>query len=126
MRIKQKPINLLLGTIAALVFSAHLAGAATLRIGMTTDPDTLDPAESGSFIALQVTGAMCDKLIDIDPDLNYVPMLATQWTWSDDRRALTLKLRPGVVFQDGEPFDAEAVKWNIIRYQTSPRSKRIS
>jgi peptide/nickel transport system substrate-binding protein len=69
---------------------------------------------------------MCDKLLDVDPDLNYVPMLATQWTWSDDRRALTLKLRPGVVFQDGEPFDAEAVKWNIIRYQTSPRSKRIS
>jgi peptide/nickel transport system substrate-binding protein len=126
MKTKLKPLNLLLGAIAALVFSAHLAGAATLRIGMTTDPDTLDPAESGSFIALQVTGAMCDKLLDVDPDLNYVPMLATQWTWSDDRRALTLKLRPRVVFQDGEPFDAEAVKWNIIRYQTSPRSKRIS
>jgi peptide/nickel transport system substrate-binding protein len=126
MQAKLKPINLILGTVAAFVFSAHLAGAATLRIGMTTDPDTLDPAESGSFIALQVTGAMCDKLIDIDPDLDYVPMLATQWTWSDDRRALTLKLRPGVVFQDGEPFDAEAVKWNIIRYQTSPRSKRVS
>jgi peptide/nickel transport system substrate-binding protein len=126
MKAKLNPINLIVSTIAAFVFSAHLAGAATLRIGMTTDPDTLDPAESGSFIALQVTGAMCDKLIDIDPDLNYVPMLATQWAWSDDRRALTLKLRPGVVFQDGEPFDAEAVKWNIIRYQTSPRSKRIS
>jgi peptide/nickel transport system substrate-binding protein len=126
MKTKLKPINLLLGTIAALVFSANLAGAATLRIGMTSDPDTLDPAESGSFIALQVTAAMCDKLIDINPDLNYVPMLATQWIWSDDRRALTLKLRPSVVFQDGEPFDAEAVKWNIIRYQTSPRSKRIS
>jgi peptide/nickel transport system substrate-binding protein len=126
MRTKLKPINLLVGTMAALVFSAQLAWAATLRIGMTSDPDTLDPAASGSFIALQVTSAMCDKLIDVDPDLNYVPMLATHWDWSDDRRALTLKLRPGVVFQDGEPLDAEAVKWNIIRYQTSPRSKRIS
>jgi peptide/nickel transport system substrate-binding protein len=126
MKPKSRPIHLLLATIAALILGAHLAGATTLRIGMAADPDTLDPAESGSFNALQVTSAMCDKLVDIDPDLNYVPMLATQWTWSDDHRSLTLKLRPGVVFQDGEKFDADAVKWNITRYQTEPRSKRKS
>jgi peptide/nickel transport system substrate-binding protein len=126
MRIGRKSAGLVLGMIVALALGAPAGRAATLRIGMMNDPDTLDPAESGSFISLQITGAMCDKLIDIDPDLNYVPMLATQWSWSADRRALTLKLRPGVVFQDGEAFDADAVKWNIERYQTSPRSKRIS
>ena len=123
---KQRPIVWLIGMLAAFVFSSHLASATTLRIGMTSDPDTLDPAGSGSFISLQITGAMCDKLIDTDPDLNYVPMLATEWHWSDDNRALTVKLRPGVVFQDGEKFDAEAVKWNFNRYQTSPQSKRVS
>jgi peptide/nickel transport system substrate-binding protein len=126
MKTALKPIALALGAFAALAFVPPPAGAATLRIGMAADVDTLDPAISGSFISLQITGAMCDKLIDTDPQLNYVPRLATSWQWSDDRRALTVKLRPGVVFQDGEPFDAEAVKWNFNRYQTSPQSKRIT
>jgi peptide/nickel transport system substrate-binding protein len=126
MKTALKPIALVLGVLAAHAFVPPAAGAATLRVGMAADVDTLDPAISGSFISLQITGAMCDKLVDIDPQLNYVPRLATSWQWSDDRRALTVKLRPGVVFQDGEPFDAEAVKWNFNRYQTSPQSKRIT
>jgi peptide/nickel transport system substrate-binding protein len=123
---KLKPIALLAGVLAALACSPHPAGAATLRIGMSGDPDTLDPAASGSFISLEITGAMCDRLIDTDAKLNYVPMLASSWQWSDDHRALTVKLRPGLVFQNGEPLDAEAVKWNFNRYQTSPQSKRIT
>ena len=119
---------MLLRTAGALwlAMAVITANATTLRIGMVSDPDTLDPAGSGSFVSLKITSAICDKLIDIDPDLNYVPVLATAWQWSDDRRALTLKLRPGLKFQNGEIFDAAAVKWNITRYQTSPRSKRIS
>jgi peptide/nickel transport system substrate-binding protein len=112
--------------LAVLALGAELASAATLRIGMADDPDTLDPAASGSFIALQITGAMCDKLIDIGPQLDYVPGLATEWQWSPDNRALTIKLREDAVFQNGEPFDAEAVKWNIDRYRTSPMSKRVA
>jgi peptide/nickel transport system substrate-binding protein len=114
------------GVVAALALSTQLAAAATLRIGMADDPDTLDPAVSGSFISLQITSAMCDKLIDIGPQLDYVPGLATEWRWSPDNQALTVKLREDAVFQNGEPFDAEAVKWNINRYQTSPMSKRIA
>ena len=68
-------VRLILGVIAALVLGAQAGGAATLRIGMMSDPDTLDPAESGSFISLQITGAMCDKLIDIDP--------GTSTSWAD-------------------------------------------
>jgi peptide/nickel transport system substrate-binding protein len=108
------------------VLATQLAAAATLRVGMADDPDTLDPAASGSFISLQITGAMCDKLIDIGPRLDYVPVLATEWQWSPDNRALTMKLREDAVFQNGEPFDAEAVKWNIDRYRTSPMSKRVA
>src|SRR3546814_15879105 len=43
---------------------------------------------------------------------------------SDLNKALTLKLRPGVTFQDGEKFDAEAVKFNIERYKTMQGSQR--
>ncbi len=53
--------------------------------------------------------AVCDKLIDTDAKNDFVPQLATAWTWSPDNLALTLTLRDGVRFQDGAPMDADAV-----------------
>jgi len=109
-----------------LALASPFAAAATLRIGMSDDPDTLDPAVSGSFISLQITSVMCDKLIETDPQLTPIPGLATAWHWSADDLALTLSLRTGAAFQNGEPFDAAAVKWNLDRYRSSPMSKRAS
>ena len=105
-----------------LTGGAHAAG--TLRYGLEQDPDVLDPARNGSYGDRVVFTAMCDQLIDIDAQLNYVPQLALSWDWSDDRLALTLRLRPGVVFQDGAPFDAEAVRLNLERYRSAPESLR--
>ncbi len=68
--------------------------------------------------------ALCDKLIDIDEKLNIVPQLATSWEWSADSKALTMKLRPGVTFHDGEKLDAAAVKFNLERHKTMPGSNR--
>jgi peptide/nickel transport system substrate-binding protein len=95
---------------AALLLLAVLpASAETLRIGMIGDPATLDPAQSASVTDRVAFAAVCDKLIDLDEKLAYVPQLATGWAWSDDRLALTMTLRDGVIFHDGEPFDAKAV-----------------
>ncbi len=69
---------------------------------------------------------MCDKLVDIDQKLNFVPQLATEWSYAADGKTLTMKLRPGVRFHDGEPFDAAAVKYNIERSKTLPDSVRKS
>ncbi len=63
-----------------------------------------------------VFAALCDKLVDIDAKLNIVPQLATSWSWTPDQKTLTMKLREGVKFQDGEPLDAEAVKFNLERH----------
>jgi peptide/nickel transport system substrate-binding protein len=109
---------------AGLLLGSSLAQASTLRIALNEDPDALDPASGVSFAGRVVFASLCDKLVDIDAQLNYLPQLATQWSWSSDSLTLTMKLRPGVTFQDGEPFDAEAVKYNIERYQTAPFSKR--
>ncbi len=100
--------------------------AATLRIGLQEDPDALDPARGGSFVGRVVMAAFCDKLIDVDEKLNFRPQLATAWSWSADNRALTLTLRAGVVFHDGEPMDAQAVKANLDRYRLAPESVRKS
>lgn len=116
-----------LRTIAAVVTAAMMAGpagAATLRVGMQDDPDALDPATSGTYMARFIFSAMCDKLVDIGPDLKVVPQLATGWEWSADSTSLTMTLREGVKFHDGTPFDAEAVRFNVERYKTMPESNR--
>lgn len=109
---------------ATPVVSSPVRASSTLRFALDFDFDTFDPARSGSYIERVVNTAMCDQLIDIDPQLNLVPQLATSWAWSDNNLALTLKLRPGVIFSDGAPFDAEAVRANIERYRTAPYSLR--
>jgi peptide/nickel transport system substrate-binding protein len=67
---------------------------------------------------------LCDKLFDIDEKLNIVPQLALSHATSEDGKTVTIKLRPGVKFQDGEPFDAEAVKFTLERHMTMPTSIR--
>ena len=114
-----------IGILAAgLALGASLADASTLKIALNEDPDALDPASGISFVGRVVFSSLCDKLVDLDTKANYVPQLATEWTWSSDNLTLTMKLRSGVKFHDGEPFDAEAVKYNIERYQTAEFSKR--
>ena len=105
--------------------AAHAQTApTTLRIGMQDEPDVLDPARGGTFAGRLVFAAACDKLIDTNPALEFVPQLATSWAWSADGLTLTLKLRPGVHFQDGTVMDAEAVRANLDRYRTAPNSVR--
>jgi peptide/nickel transport system substrate-binding protein len=112
---------------AAALGSSLLVGAAqaaTLRVGIQDDPDALDPAVSGTYTGRFVFAAMCDKLVDIAPDLSIVPQLAQSWQLSDDKKAVTFTLRRGVKFHDGTEFDAEAVKFNIERMLTMKDSRR--
>ena len=67
----------------ASVDGRRSAGSATLRIGLNEDPDALDPARGGSFVGRVVFAAVCDKLVDIDAENDFVPQLATSW---DGRR----------------------------------------
>ena len=53
-----------------------------------------------------------------------MPQLAQSYEWSADSKVLTLKIRPGVTFHDGEKLDAAAVKFNIERHKTMPGSNR--
>src|ERR1700761_797507 len=114
---------------AALALSATGAMAQTsqtIRIGLQDDIGSLDPARSVQLVDRIVFASLCNSLVDITPDLKIVPMLATSWTTSADGKTLTFKLRQGVKFQDGEPFNAAAVKANIDRAMTLPTSNRKS
>ncbi len=115
--------RLFLALIALALASPALAET-TLTIGLREDPDVLDPALGSAYVSRVVYAAMCDKLIDIDDKLNLVPQLATSWNYADPLH-LILHLRPGVLFQDGEKFDAESVKYNLNRDLTIKGSMRV-
>ena len=109
-------------TAAALAMSlvASAQAQTTLRIGLAEDPDMLDPSLARTYVGRIVFSAFCDKLFDIDEKLNIVPQLALSHETSADGKAVTIKLRPGVKFHDGEPFDAEAAKFSLDRHLTMP------
>src|SRR6476659_10150240 len=112
-------------SVVGLLLAGHLQ-AATLRIGINEDPDALDPARGGSFVGRVVFATACDKLVDIDQRNEFVPQLATSWNWSPDNLVMTIALRDGVKFHDGETMDADAVKANLERYRSAPESLRKS
>src|SRR4051812_23281119 len=118
-------MRMLMMAVVLAVSSVYAAASAqTLRIGLGEDPDLLDPTLARTYVGRIVFAAMCDKLIDIDRGLSFVPQLATEWDWTDGNKALVMTLRRGVTFQDGEPFDAAAVKFNIERHLNLPGSNR--
>src|ERR1700732_3981914 len=96
----------------------------TLRIGLAEDPDVLDPTLGRTYVGRIVFAAFCDKLFDIDEKLNIVPQLALSHETSADGKEVTIKLRPGVKFHDGEPLSAEAAKFSLDRHLTLPTSFR--
>ncbi len=117
--------RLIVGAACLLASTAAFAET-TLRVGIQDDPDALDPARSRTYAGRVVFTALCDKLVDVTPTLTFVPQLATGWTWNADNTVLTMTLREGVTFHDGDPFDAEAVKFNLDRDRTLPESVRKS
>src|SRR5574342_314700 len=106
------------GLVGAALAAIALMGApasaeTTLRIGLAEDPDVLDPTLARTYVGRIVFAALCDKLFDIDEGLNIVPQLALSHETSEDGKAVTIKLRPGVKFHDGEAMDGEAVKASL-------------
>ena len=120
-----KFVRLAFAAAALLVSSEAVVHAqSTLRIGIAQDPDVLDPSISRTYVGRIVFAAFCDKLFDIDEKLNIVPQLALSHETSADGKEMTIKLRPGVKFHDGEPLDAEAAKFSIERHLTLSTSFR--
>ncbi|MEN9774921.1 MAG: hypothetical protein RL322_1991, partial [Pseudomonadota bacterium] len=108
----------------ALAASASAMAQSTLRIGLAEDPDVLDPTRARTYVGRIVFASLCDKLFDIDEQLNLVPQLALGHETSADGKTVTLKLRPNVKFHDGEPMDAAAVKFSLDRHLSMKGSFR--
>ncbi|MBI4269399.1 MAG: ABC transporter substrate-binding protein [Candidatus Rokubacteria bacterium] len=116
----------LVPAVALLPGPAH-AQKKTLVVALNQDPDVLDPTLSRTYVGRIVFAHMCEKLYDIDAGLRLVPQLATDLpAFTDGGKTVTIKLRPGVRFNDGTPMDAEAVKFSLDRHRTLKGSNRKS
>ncbi|MBF9234427.1 ABC transporter substrate-binding protein [Microvirga alba] len=119
-----KPLSMM--AMAAGLLMSTAVSAQTLKIALNDDPDVLDPHRARTFTGRIVFASLCDKLVDITPDLKFTPELATEWKWGEDGKTLTFKLRSGATFHDGEKIDAAAVKANLDRARTLQDSLRKS
>jgi peptide/nickel transport system substrate-binding protein len=110
---------------------ALLAGPASaqkqggsITVGLELDIPGFDPLKVGVFDTAVETAAAAifDTLVFLDDKGQVQPKLALSWTPSADFKTWTFKLRPGVKFHDGTPFNAEAAKANFDR-QKDPANK---
>ncbi|MFM1654781.1 ABC transporter substrate-binding protein [Brevibacillus sp. B_LB10_24] len=84
-------------------------------VAFGAEPLTFDPQDANDSISNQANVLLYDKLVTFDENSRIVPQLATEWKTSEDGLKMTFTLREGVKFQDGTPFNAEAVKVNFDR-----------
>lgn len=90
------------------------AGGA-LAVGIT-EPTSVDPASAADRTAALVVSTMCDPLIESDPATGELtPAIAESWQVSDAGRHLTVKLRKGVRFHNGQELTAEDVVFSLSR-----------
>lgn len=119
----------LLALLAAAPDPASAQAAGELRVALPWTPENLDPTMNLSSIRAKVGVSMFDSLVGRDADNRIVPQLAESWKALDDR-TWQFRLRRGVVFHDGEPFNAEAVRFTFERVldpgQKSPNRANVA
>src|SRR5262249_32071827 len=113
--------------LSGALLAARSAGAApaaakpggTLIAGWEAEPGAFDNDIDRGAVTRTLLHNIYDRLVDLNMTVKtnqpLVGNLATSWQISPDAKTYTFKLRPGVKFHDGTPFDAEAVKFNIDR-----------
>lgn len=104
--------------------TAHTGGsiAITLPFGI---PDCLDPQKTALGASYAIFAAVVDPLFSTDDKGRIRPYLATGYKYNASGTELTLSLRHGVTFSNGDPFDANAVKYTFDR-GTNPATKSPS
>ena len=96
---------------------AHAGDVEILRIGIGIDPDTLNPMELTTAIPSNISELIHDRLLLPGPGGTLMPNLITEWSPSEDGKFYTVKLRQGVKFTDGAPFNAQALKKGVEMVQ---------
>lgn len=98
-----------------LLASSAAFAAGTLTVSSPQDPGSWDPVDTFLVNWASVATNIYDGLTYRGPDAKLVPGLATSWEELDSGKRIRFTLREGVSFHNGEPFNAEAVKFTFDR-----------
>ncbi|MEM2002279.1 MAG: ABC transporter substrate-binding protein [Candidatus Methanomethylicaceae archaeon] len=114
--------------VTFIPISAIIGMAQTLTIAIRNwDYDTLDPHISDFTQVTWMVNCYTDTLVRQAPDGSFYPGLAKSWEVSEDGKVWTFRLREGVIFHDGTPWNAAAMLANITRILApETRSKRFA
>ena len=96
-------------------FAAPVWAGGTLTVVSTQDPGSWDPIDTYLVAWAAVSTNIYDGLTYRGPDAKLVPGLAEKWDMLDGGKRIRFYLRKGVLFHDGEPFNADAVKFTFDR-----------
>ena len=91
------------------------SGTKDFVVAMQADTTSLDPHIGSNGNSNQVLNEMYETLLTFDADTNVIPLLAKEWSVSEDGRTYSFVLNEGITFHDGEPFTAEAVRATYLR-----------
>jgi peptide/nickel transport system substrate-binding protein len=107
--------------LSLLVVASHPAQAqepgGTLVVAQNADIGGFDPHTLPGFPTVRALGLIYETLVTVDPDLKVIPGLAESWSFSDDGLSLTLNLRKGVTFHQGETLTSADVAYTLKRIQ---------
>ncbi|MBI5595423.1 MAG: ABC transporter substrate-binding protein [Elusimicrobia bacterium] len=107
---------LLPALLAVGLLAAPVRAGGSLRVcDDVVEPISLDPLREFSEKYYTIVQQVFDSLVRFDPQGRLEPALAESWRWVDEK-TVEFKLRPGVAFHDGEPFDAEAVRFSLTAF----------
>lgn len=111
---------LAVGLVACLAFAApalanDVKRGGTLQVSVDLEPSSLDPIFGNASTDRRFFNLYTENLVYQDGNGEFQPMLATSWQLSEDGKSIVFHLRDDVVFHDGTPFNAEAVKFNLDR-----------
>jgi peptide/nickel transport system substrate-binding protein len=125
---RRQAMALMTGALAGASFGGAAFAQGTpkrggiLRISAPANPSSLDPATGGAGSDHAFLFTMYDTLTEWDFEtLKPKPGLAESWSFTDPT-TLVLNIRAGITFHDGSPLDAEAVKFNLERNKSDPKS----
>lgn len=99
----------------AVLASPSFAAETELVLGVGTEPDSVEVQGQTSTAVQNYIQFTIESLVKLTGDGLIAPSLATSWEMSEDGLTYTFRLRENVQFQDGTPFNADAVKWNFDR-----------
>lgn len=123
-RLRLRPPLRLPLQLAWLLFALLLLGVSQpalavredLRVGVQLEPPGLDPSQTSSASAGEITYAnVFEGLTIIDGEGRLQPRLALDWTPSQDGLSYLFRLRRNVVYHDGRAFDARSAAWSLRR-----------